>query len=312
MQDIGVVQQDSTVRIMFVTRDGSGGAVAPSTAFENADVEIYKDGSATQRSSDAGITMTSPFDTVTGLHLLAIDLSDNTDAGFWAAGSNYHVTIQPDETVDGQTVVEVLAQFTIETDTQKALRTFNSAAFITDTVTTTTSNTTTAVNLTDFLDAQAPDNSTTGELWLWQDSTGELEYFRVQSMTSLVATVEAWPAGGALSAAVAASDKLWRVGYVDVNTAAISDDIVAADNWEEFASAIVTGIAGATSLSTTTCSSDLTSYADDELIGRTIIFTSGTAAGQAARVTDYANTNGVLTFTAITTAPLQNDIFVVV
>ena len=74
MQDIGVVQQDSTVRIMFVTRDGSGGAVAPSTAFENADVEIYKDGSATQRSSDAGITMTSPFDTVTGLHLLAICL----------------------------------------------------------------------------------------------------------------------------------------------------------------------------------------------------------------------------------------------
>jgi len=229
MQDIGVVQQDSTVRIMFVTRDGSGGAVAPSTAFENADVEIYKDGSATQRSSDAGITMTSPFDTVTGLHLLAIDLSDNTDAGFWAAGSNYHVTIQPDETVDGQTVVEVLAQFTIETDTQKALRTFNSAAFITDTVTTTTSNTTTAVNLTDFLDAQAPDNSTTGELWLWQDSTGELEYFRVQSMTSLVATVEAWPAGGALSAAVAASDKLWRVGYVDVNTAAINDAQVVGD-----------------------------------------------------------------------------------
>lgn len=229
MQDIGVVQQDSTVRIMFVTRDGSGGAVAPLTAFENADIEIYKDGSATQRASDAGVTMTSPFDTVTGLHLLAIDLSDNTDAGFWAAGSNYHVTIQPDETVDGQTVVEVLAQFTIETDTQKALRTFNSAAFITDTVTTTTSNTTTAVNLTDFLDAQAPDNSTTGELWLWQDSTGELEYFRVQSMTSLVAAVEAWPAGGALSAAVAASDKLWRVGYVDQNIAAVNDQQITGD-----------------------------------------------------------------------------------
>jgi hypothetical protein len=90
------------------------------------------------------------------------------------------------------------------------------------------------VNLTDFLDAQAPNNSNVGELWLWQDSTGELEYFRVQSMTSLVATVEAWPAGGALSAAVAANDKLWRVGYVDQNIVAISDDITAADNAESF------------------------------------------------------------------------------
>jgi hypothetical protein len=211
MQDIGVVQQDSTVRIMFVTRNASGAATAPSDPFENADVEIYKDGSATQRASDAGVTMTSPFDAVTGLHLVQIDLSDNTDAGFWAAGSNYHVTIQPNETVDGQTVVEVLAEFTIETDSQKAVRTFNSAAFITDTVVTVTSNTTTAVNLTDFLDAQAPDNSTTGELWLWQDSTGELEYFRVQSMASLVATVEAWPQGGALSDVVASGDRLWRV-----------------------------------------------------------------------------------------------------
>ena len=211
MQDIGVVQQDSTVRIMFVTRNASGAAVAPSSPFESADVEIYKDGNATQRASDAGVTMTSPFDTVTGMHLVEIDLSDNTDAGFWAAGSSYHVTIQPDETVDGQTVVEVLAQFTIETDSQKAARTFNSAAFITDTVVTVTSNTTTAVNLTDFLDALAPDNSTTGELWLWQDSTGELEYFRVQSMASLVATVEAWPQGGALSDVVASGDRLWRV-----------------------------------------------------------------------------------------------------
>jgi hypothetical protein len=230
MQDIGVVQQDSTVRIMFVTRNGSGAAVAPSTAFDNADIDIYKDGSATQKTTVNGITITSPFDAVTGLHLLAIDTSvDTGDAGFWAAGSNYHVVITPDETVDGQTVVEVLAQFTIETDSQKALRTFNSAAFITDTVTTTTSNTTTAVNLTDFLDAQAPDNSTTGELWLWQDSTGELEYFRVQSMTSLVAAVEAWPAGGALSAAVAASDKLWRVGYVDQNIAAVNDQQITGD-----------------------------------------------------------------------------------
>lgn len=213
MQDIGVVQQDSTVRIMFVTRNASGAAVAPASPFENADVEIYKDGSATQRASDAGVTMTSPFDAVTGLHLVQIDLSDNTVAGFWAAGSNYHVTIQPDETVDGQTVVEVLAQFTIETDSQKSIRTFNSASFLTDTVVTTTDNTTTVVNLTDFVSSLQPAHSIHGELWLWEDSTGETEYFRITKYVDVgqKATVEAWPLGGPLSAAVAAGDKLWRV-----------------------------------------------------------------------------------------------------
>ena len=312
MQDIGVVQQDSTVRIMFVTRNGSGAAVAPSTAFESADIEIYKDGSAIQRASDVGITMTSPFDTVTGLHLVAIDLSDNTDPGFWTAGSNYHVTIQPDETVDSQTVVEVLAQFTIETDSQKAVRTFNSAAFITDTVVTVTSNTTTTVNLTDFLDAQAPDNSNTGELWLWQDGTGELEYFRVQSMTSLLATVEAWPAGGALSAAVAASDKLWRVGYVDMNTVAIADDIPAAGLLEGFATAVISGTAQTGTLTTSSATTNLSGYLDNELIGRTIVFTGGTAAGQAGRITDYAATGGTVSYTTVTTAPANNDTFVIV
>ena len=117
----------------------------------------------------------------------------------------------------------------LESASSGAVRTFNEAVFITDTVSTTASNTTTAVNLTDFLDANAPNNSTTGELWLWQDSTGELEYFRVQSMTSLVATVEAWPAGGALSAAVASGDKLWRVAYVDINVVAVNDQQITGD-----------------------------------------------------------------------------------
>lgn len=243
MVNLGVVQQDSTVRFLFVTRDGSGGAVAPSTAFENADVEIYKDASATQRSSDAGITMTSPFDAVTGLHLLEIDTSDNTDAGFFAAGSQFHITIQPDETVDSQTVVEVLATFQLESDSAKATRTFNSAVFVTDTIVNTLSpNTTTTIDMVDFLDANAPDDSLIGELWLWQDATDDsLHYFRVTDFvnSTMTATVESWPGGGALSAAPVAGDKLWRVGYVDVNVAAINDQQITGDGGSgtEFAGA---------------------------------------------------------------------------
>jgi len=108
-----------------------------------------------------------------------------------------------------------------------AVRTFTEATFITDTVTSGNvgDNTTTLVDLADFVDANALVNSTAGELWLWQDSNGALEYFRVQSMTATTrhATVEAWPDGGALSGTVTTGDKLWRVGYVDMNTVAISD-----------------------------------------------------------------------------------------
>lgn len=103
----------TTVRFQFTTNASTGAAVAPSSAFEAADIVIYKDGSATQRTSTAGWTMTSPFDSVVGLHQIAIDLSDNTDAGFYAVGSEYAVTLQPDETVDGVTVVAVIGTFRI-------------------------------------------------------------------------------------------------------------------------------------------------------------------------------------------------------
>lgn len=114
MSYLGYRAVNSTVRILFTTHDKEGGAVAPSTAFETADVRLYKDGSATERSSQAGWTMTSPFDSITGLHQLAIDLSDNTDAGFYAAGSHYKAVLAPnDETVDSKTPLRVIAEFDI-------------------------------------------------------------------------------------------------------------------------------------------------------------------------------------------------------
>ena len=44
---------------------------------------------------------------------MTIDLSDNTDAGFYAEGSVYSIWLIPDETVDGIAVTKVLASFTI-------------------------------------------------------------------------------------------------------------------------------------------------------------------------------------------------------
>ena len=115
MNYLGDYSEDDTVRIALTTNDGSGGAVAPSSAFEVGDFKIFKDGSATEKTSTNGLTISSPFDSITGLHKLEIDTSNDTgDAGFWVTGSDYWVVLSPDETVDSQTVVAVVGTFSIE------------------------------------------------------------------------------------------------------------------------------------------------------------------------------------------------------
>jgi hypothetical protein len=115
MRYVGDYAEDATVYFQFTTSDSNGGAVAPSTAFEAADLVIYKDNGVAQKTSTNGITMTSPFDSVTGLHAVTIDTSNDTgDAGFWVTGADYMVVLSPDETVDSQTVVAVVCSFSIE------------------------------------------------------------------------------------------------------------------------------------------------------------------------------------------------------
>lgn len=115
----------TTVTCMFTTHDGNGAPVAPSSAFEAADVIIYKNGSATQKTTTNGVTMTSPFDSIVGLHCVVIDTSNNTgDSGFWTTGGGdvYTILLSPDtETVNAQTALRIIGQFGI--DLQKAVGT---------------------------------------------------------------------------------------------------------------------------------------------------------------------------------------------
>lgn len=113
---LGDLAVGTMVSIPFSTHEAAGGNVAPSSAFEIADIRVYRGASATQRSSSSGMTMTSPFDSLTGVHMVEIDTSDDTDTGFFASGYLYHVMLAPDtETVDGQTLTGVhLASFGIE------------------------------------------------------------------------------------------------------------------------------------------------------------------------------------------------------
>ncbi len=70
------------------------------------DIEVHKDGNTTQRSSDSGYGVNIDFDGVTGNHLITLQLSDNSDAGFYANGSRYQVRLEG-MTVDGGTPLNV-------------------------------------------------------------------------------------------------------------------------------------------------------------------------------------------------------------
>lgn len=112
---LGDVPASSTLYIPFHTFNAAGASITI-TGLAVTDIEIYKNGSVTQRSSDAGYTLLDTdgidFDGLTGIHGFSIDLSDNTDAGFFAVGSFYWIVVST-ITIDGNTVSFVAATFRI-------------------------------------------------------------------------------------------------------------------------------------------------------------------------------------------------------
>lgn len=103
----------TAVCMPFDTFAASTGAPTATTNFANTDIVIFKDGGTTQRTSANGIVVSTSFDSNTGLQMVTIDLSDNTDAGFYAAGHEFQVAVA-DITADGQTLRFWLGCFSIE------------------------------------------------------------------------------------------------------------------------------------------------------------------------------------------------------
>lgn len=112
---LGNIPASSTLYVPFSTYDANGASVTI-TGLATSDIEIYKNGSVTQRSSDSGYTLLDTdgidFDSTTGIHGFSVDLSDNTDAGFYAVGSFYWIVVAS-ITVSSQTVNFVAATFRI-------------------------------------------------------------------------------------------------------------------------------------------------------------------------------------------------------
>ena len=97
--------EDATIEIYFETFASTGAPVAPSSAFTASDFAIYKNGSATAKATTNGLTVTSPFNSEAGCHLLLIDTSNDTgDSGFWTTGARYQVKFNTAKTVGSQSI----------------------------------------------------------------------------------------------------------------------------------------------------------------------------------------------------------------
>lgn len=114
MTNFGPVPLGAVLPVFFASYAGSTGASVTLTGLAVTDIEIYKGTSMTQRASDAGYTLLDTdgidVDGTTGIHAFSIDTGDNTDSGFFAAGSFYTVIVSA-VTVDSQTVNFIAATF---------------------------------------------------------------------------------------------------------------------------------------------------------------------------------------------------------
>lgn len=111
MDNAGNLTLNDIAEIKFNTEDQFGASITPTLILSN--IHIYKDGGIIQRASTSGITLILDHDGNIGSHIILIDTSDNSDPGFYTAGSNYSIKIIT-MIVDGQTVNRFIGDFSIQ------------------------------------------------------------------------------------------------------------------------------------------------------------------------------------------------------
>lgn len=106
---LGDFAPGTTIRDMWNSSDSNGASITRST---NGTISVYKDGGTTQ--STTGVTDTEDFDSLTGVHLVAIDTS--ADGTFYSAGSDFIVVLSA-ATIDTRTVNAALFSFSLNNRT---------------------------------------------------------------------------------------------------------------------------------------------------------------------------------------------------
>jgi hypothetical protein len=341
MNYLGDFPTGKTIYVYFNTFDSNDPSASVTlTGLAVTDIEIYKNGSVTQRSSDSGYTLLDTdgidFDGITGIHGFSIDTSDNTDAGFFAAGNDYTVIVSS-VTVDAATINFVAASFSIDnrgllrpTTAQRTLDvTATGAAGIDwgnienkttandlsgtdiqlcDTTTTVTNSVgLTATAIDNILDETLTSHVTADSLGVAvKDILADTNELQTDDYPTTIAAIQSDTDNIQTRLPTALIN-----GRMDSDVEAINDDTTAADNLAKSALSIVPGACEGTP-TTTVIQTDLAETTDDHYIGRVIIFTSGAAAYQATDITDYTGSTGTVTVTALTTAPAASDTFVII
>lgn len=113
MNYIGDFLEDATVYIPFNTFDSNDPSASVTiTDLAASDVEVWKDG-VVQTTPGSGVTVTLNIGTNNGSHLIAVDTSNTTDAGWFVTGADFQVRING-TTVDGATINAWVGTFSIE------------------------------------------------------------------------------------------------------------------------------------------------------------------------------------------------------
>jgi hypothetical protein len=292
MYPVFQVPAGDVLPVFFSTYGGTNGESITATGLAVTDIEIYKDGSTTQRASDAGYTLLDTdgldFDALTGIHGFSIDTGDNTDSGFYTVGSWFTVVVSA-ITVDTQTVSFIACQF--------RLMAGESVAGVPEVDLTHVAGATTDVSaLATNVAAILVDTGTTLQ--------AELDGIQADT-EDIQARLPAALVGGRIDATVDGTGM--EAGAVT----AIRDGIVLRTTLRGTAT---TG--GTTTSIPTSAMSPATSVAD-QLKGRIVIFdhdtTTAALRGQATDITaSSASATPTLTVTALTTAPASGDTFTVV
>ena len=336
---MGDYRLEDSVYILFTTRafaTGIPGVLSAST------VAVYED--VTSTPIETSIAVTETLNSINGLN--AVTIAALAASGY-NAGGHYHVVIEAGEVDSVSVIGEVVGTFSIEAASAAqntsglnytvAGQVDSNAQYWDDTVIATSLET--AADVADAVwDETMAGHVTADTSGLvmndWQDG-GRLDLIQdiiaADTTTDIPALIADVPTVAEFNART-----LVAAGYFDPATDAVAivtlvattttnTDMVGTDNAATEAKqdiidtnvdnlnlGIIYGVAETGTLSTTVATTDLTGFLDDELIGRVIVFTAGTANGQASDITDYASASGTVTYTAIPTAPANLDTFKIV
>ena len=332
----GNIPLGAVLPIPFATYGKTNGESITLTGLATTDIEVYKGTSITQRASDAGYALIDTdgidIDGTTGIHGFSIDTGDNTDAGFFVAGSFYYVVVSA-VTVDSQTVNFIAATFRIVAAESVAgvvevdLTHINGAA-TTATLDTIKTETASIQSDTNDIQTRLPAALVSGRI---DASVGAVAANAITATAIASDAITAAKiadgaidaatfAAGAIDATAIAADAIGSSELAATAVAEIADAIwdearaghATLGTYGESFAVIITGSAIAGTLSTTAMTTDLTEATDDHYNGRTIIWTSGVLLGQATNITDYTGATKLLTYTAVTEAPTAGDDFIIV